>query len=277
MITIRLIALDIDGTILRPDGTLSPRVHATVNRVGNTGVSIVLATARSPERTLPILSALSLTDPVISCGGALVTKFGMDCPILTCTVPIDPGTRLLEEAIQRQLPVLVAERERFLVPPSILDIHGEFFTMLGFHIQETRESISALVKNALFLRVLGEDSVRALLEACPPTEYPELSFVQYSFHGIADLGIYNAQASKGNALRILLGVLGISPADTLAIGDSQADRSLLLAATWRIAMGNANADLKEIATWIAPSNAEDGAAIALERWVLQGETQRSSS
>ncbi|MCL4541149.1 MAG: HAD hydrolase family protein, partial [Chloroflexi bacterium] len=49
MVTIRLVALDIDGTILRPDGTLSPRVRAAVSRVVSTGVTVVLATARSLE------------------------------------------------------------------------------------------------------------------------------------------------------------------------------------------------------------------------------------
>ncbi|MCL4540996.1 MAG: HAD family hydrolase, partial [Chloroflexi bacterium] len=207
---------------------------------------------------------------------ALVTRFGGDCPILTCTVPVDPGTHVLQEALQKKLPVLVAEIDRFLAPPSILDLHRGYFEELGFHVQGTREPIPSLVKNALFLRVLGENAIRSLLDACPPADFPTLSFVQYSFHGIPDLGIYNARASKGNALQTLLGVLDISSAHALAVGDSQSDRSLLLAVTWRIAMGNASADLKDIATWIAPSNAEDGVAVALERWVLPEGIQPSA-
>jgi hydroxymethylpyrimidine pyrophosphatase-like HAD family hydrolase len=73
---------------------------------------------------------------------------------------------------------------------------------------------------------------------------------------------------KGSALRKLCEILDVDPQRVLAIGDSENDIPMLQAAGFAIAMGNATESLKVVADWIAPSIDEDGAAVALRRWVL---------
>jgi hypothetical protein len=81
-----------------------------------------------------------------------------------------------------------------------------------------------------------------------------------------------AGVSKGNALRRLAEHLGIPAADVLAVGDQDNDISMLAWAGVGVAMGNAPDALKAIAAWVAPPLTEDGAAAAIERFVLAGET-----
>jgi hydroxymethylpyrimidine pyrophosphatase-like HAD family hydrolase len=77
-----------------------------------------------------------------------------------------------------------------------------------------------------------------------------------------------AGVDKGSGLRKLCEIMDIDPQRVLAIGDSENDIPMLRAAGFGVAMGNATESLKAIADWIAPPIEEDGAAVALRRWVL---------
>ena len=74
--------------------------------------------------------------------------------------------------------------------------------------------------------------------------------------------------NKGVALRQLCAMLQIDPQRVLAVGDNDNDIPLLQAAGYGVAMGNGSPGLKAVADWIAPTIADDGAAIALEKFVV---------
>ncbi len=88
-------------------------------------------------------------------------------------------------------------------------------------------------------------------------------------YGTAELGLFAPGASKGNALRWLATRQGMPMRQTCAIGDGINDVSLLAAAGLGIAMGNAAPEVRAVASAVTASNAEDGAAQALERYVLR--------
>lgn len=75
---------------------------------------------------------------------------------------------------------------------------------------------------------------------------------------------------KGQGVRQLCAILGIDPQRVLAIGDNDNDISMLATVGFGVAMGNATPGVKAVAQWVAPSVGEDGAAVALERWILDG-------
>ena len=74
---------------------------------------------------------------------------------------------------------------------------------------------------------------------------------------------------KGSGLRRLCQMLGVAPERVMAVGDSENDIPMLQAAGFAVAMGNATPALKAVADWIAPTLDEEGAAVALQRWVLE--------
>ncbi|MFN3333312.1 MAG: HAD family hydrolase, partial [Caldilinea sp.] len=73
---------------------------------------------------------------------------------------------------------------------------------------------------------------------------------------------------KGSGLRRLCNLLGVDIRRVMAIGDSDNDIPMLEAAGFAVAMGNAGEHVKAIADWVAPTIDEDGAAVALQRWIL---------
>ena len=98
--------------------------------------------------------------------------------------------------------------------------------------------------------------------------FPELHAVTGGGH---NLEISQKTASKGNALRMFAERMGVDVAQTMAFGDTQNDISMIRAAGFGVAMGNATEDVKEAADYVTRTNEEDGVAYALEKLVL-GET-----
>jgi hydroxymethylpyrimidine pyrophosphatase-like HAD family hydrolase len=93
-----------------------------------------------------------------------------------------------------------------------------------------------------------------------------LRFVQLTWRGLPDLGIYEACVSKGNTLRAFCQERGIRREEVMAIGDHVSDASMFEAAGLRVAMANADPELKAVADYVTRSNADDGVAVALERF-----------
>jgi len=79
----------------------------------------------------------------------------------------------------------------------------------------------------------------------------------------------NLAVSKGQALAFLAQMLGMSPAETMAIGDNDNDADMVAWAGLGVAMGNASAAVKAVARYVAPPIEEDGAAVAIERFILE--------
>jgi hydroxymethylpyrimidine pyrophosphatase-like HAD family hydrolase len=80
---------------------------------------------------------------------------------------------------------------------------------------------------------------------------------------------------KGSGLRTLCDLLGVEIGRVIAVGDSDNDIPMLRAAGLGVAMGNANARVKAVADWIAPSLDEDGVAATIHQWVLAPHSQRA--
>jgi len=80
-----------------------------------------------------------------------------------------------------------------------------------------------------------------------------------------------AGVDKGEGVRHLLALLGVDPARVLAIGDNENDVPVLRLVGMPVAMGNATASVKALAQWIAPSIDDEGAALAMRRFILGGE------
>ena len=101
--------------------------------------------------------------------------------------------------------------------------------------------------------------VETLLKNAP------VSFAWSSPHSVE---ITHSQATKANGMLTACRILGVDPAHTMAIGDSGNDIPMLRAAALGVAMGNATREVKDAADAVTASNMEDGAAIAIERYIL---------
>lgn len=263
---IKLIALDLDGTLMGEDRIITPRVRRAIDAVQSQGAVVTLATGRMFSFLVPIAHDLGITAPLISYQGGLIQAADSTVPLYRATM----DAALVREALEWQKRrnarlVLYADDKVFLTErQQPLEFYQH---MLGENLVWVDSLGQALehhepVKFIIFVEPAEAESIQAELEAL----FGGRLGVTRSHELIVEcnpLGV-----SKGDALRRLAEHLHIPRSQVMAIGDQDNDIPMVQWAGIGVAMGNASPGLKAVADWIAPSLEEDGAAVALERFVL---------
>ncbi len=271
-----LVALDLDGTILdkRFEGLISPRVRRTIAAVQAAGIPVTIATGRTLDYVKPIAQELDIRVPVITTQGAVIGDPRSGRIFFEAAMPMEAARTIVRWA-QAHNRVLIL---------YFSDGRG------GTRMYQNREEWEPEVYDHWFgtPRILCPDLERLLEgpQAHPPLKFilvndinrePDLSdFIQEllgpEVHVTRTLDLLVEGTArgvdKGAGLRHLCQILGIDPARTLAVGDNENDIPLLEAAGLGVAMGQATDKVKAVADWVAPPIEADGAAVALEEFVL---------
>jgi Cof subfamily protein (haloacid dehalogenase superfamily) len=273
--TIRLIALDIDGTTLRHDGSLSPRNREALERAAALGIHIVLATGRCHDALPGVLTSLPGIRYALTSNGAqtrdLVTGETLAGSYLhpesadaaaglldrypDLMVEIFTGGRAYMDKAQYEGVVSGAIGYRSMA--YVRDTRNPVENLLA-HMRDFREAIENV--NIFFPTASDKLWLKPHLDALPRVT------VTSSFDNNWEIG--GADTSKGAALERLAVTLGVSRAEILACGDSPNDEAMLRAAGIPVAVGNAKASVIELAAFVAPPSEEDGVAAALEKFVI---------
>lgn len=254
----RLVALDIDGTLLCPGGEIEARVAAAVRRAAASGARILLATGRSAIETAPVLRALGPTEGYAVCSnGAVVAR----APAMTTVERVTFDARDVVTRVLAHLPgaLVAVEDPGFGYRVTARFPDGE---LLGEQRLDTLE------------RMLAVPVTRAVVRepAATPESFVELvgriglRGVSYAVGYKAWLDLGPPGVSKGWAVSRVARRLGVPAEDCLAIGDGRNDIEMLRWAGRGVAMGNAPAEVRAAAAAVTASVAESGAAIELERW-----------
>jgi Cof subfamily protein (haloacid dehalogenase superfamily) len=263
---IRLAAFDLDGTLMDDDMIISARVRQAIAAAQERGVVVTLATGRMFDFLLPIAQDLGITAPLICYQGGLIQAPGSDGPLYRATLEPALVREVLEWQAQRGARVfLYAGEDVFLTERQHPD---EFYRyMLGERLVWVDDLAPVLdrhepIKFIVILEPYEVDQVRAELQQ----RFGERMRVTRS-HEIVIEG-NPPGVSKGEALRRLAYYLQVPQTQVLAIGDHDNDVPMLTWAGVGVAMGNGSPAAKAVADWVAPSLVEDGAAVTLERFVL---------
>lgn len=259
--TVRLAALDLDGTVLDLDERLSERVREAVGAAVAGGIEVVVATGRSVQATIPVLDRLGLlTGWAVCSNGALILRLDPELPggyEVVAASTFDPGPAL--RLLHRHLPTAMYAVEnvgvgyRLTAPFPDGELTG-------------RQTIVPLEE--LMRRPTTRVIVRS--PAHTPEEFLELSQriglhgVNYAVGWTAWLDLAPEGVSKASALETVRRQLGIDPTQTLALGDGRNDLEMFGWAGWAVAMGQAVPEVIAAADEVAPSVDEDGAAVVLE-------------
>ncbi|GAB2654724.1 HAD family hydrolase [Saccharopolyspora gloriosae] len=256
----RLVALDVDGTLLDPDPqTISAPVRAAVRRVAAAGAHVVIATGRSMLGTLPVLDELGLTSGVALCsngavtldattGDALAVETFDPAPVHARLTALLPGASYAAEQIGTGSLVTSPFREYQLHGPQRLADLDELFAepvprlIANWEGHEPAEVTAALA---------GVD-----LPGCTVT----------IDHYEPWVTLVPAGVTKGSALEKLRTELGVAAEDTFAAGDGTNDVQMLRWAAHGVAMGQAPAEVRLAAAEVTGPVAEDGVVPALARW-----------
>jgi Cof subfamily protein (haloacid dehalogenase superfamily) len=273
MQTPRLVATDVDGTLLDPTDQVSERTRAAVHRVVAAGVPFVLVTGRPPRWIPPIVEQLGHAGPAVCANGAVLYNAATDQ--VSYTVTLDPmqlrdaaeviATALPGAKLAVELPAASAAMngaDQFLAEPGYThpwpgadSADAPRDVLLG------RPVIKLLVRQPNASSDLMAAAVRELLGA---TSQARLDVTYSTGYGLIELSAPGV--TKGTGLARLAGQLGVAPADVLALGDMPNDLSMLRWAGHGVAMANAHPAVLEAADEITAGNSEDGLAIILERW-----------
>ncbi len=274
----RLLAIDIDGTLINSRHELTPVVRAALARAGEAGIHVVLATGRRYSHALPLVETLEIDVPLVTASGALIKDPSDHRTLFRAT--FDP--QVLRDALA------IVDRCGF-DPVVCADTFGEGFDYYLVSLDvRTPELAYYLDKNP------GRGRLWPELLACPPPgifsvfstgSEEQMQGLETTLHAalprrlhmhvlrppkyvgffteIAPVGV-----TKWSAIQRLARDWGIDDAEICAVGDDVNDISMIREAGLGVAMGNALASVKAAADRVAPSHDEDGLAQVVE-WLLE--------
>jgi Cof subfamily protein (haloacid dehalogenase superfamily) len=274
----RLLAIDIDGTLMNSHNELTPATRAALARASEAGIQVVLATGRRYSHALPLVEPLGIDVPLVTASGALV-KDPLDHRTLY-QAQFEP--QVLLDAVQivdrcGYDPVLCADTfaEGFdFYHASMESRTPELAYYLSLNLDRGRlwpELVASPPAGIFGGFVIGTQEQMLALEAVLHRELPGqlhthvLRPPRYTgfFTEIAPAGV-----TKWSAIRRLAMSWQIDPSEICAVGDDVNDIPMIRAAGLGVAMGNALPVVKAAADRIAPSHDEDGLAEVVE-WLLE--------
>lgn len=261
--TPKLVALDIDGTILDHDQRLTDRVRAAVRAVAEAGIHVVIATGRSLHETLPVLDRLGLVTGWAVCSNGSVT-LRLDPMIdggyeVSDTVTFDPSNilSLLREQLPTALYAMETSTGQFLLtapfPPG--ELEGPYTRVASFEEITRQQACRVVVRSPDHTSDDFMELTRSL----------GMHGVNYAVGWTAWLDLAPDGVSKASALEVIRGRLAVDGASTLAVGDGRNDIEMFGWAGHAVAMGNATDDVKVHADVVTGPVEQDGLAEVLER------------
>jgi Cof subfamily protein (haloacid dehalogenase superfamily) len=279
-VLIKLIALDIDGTLLDSQHTLSAENAAAIAQIVERGIRVALVTGRRFTSAKLIANQLSCPVELIVSNGALVKS--MEGETHYRRLLSSPTARKIIDATEefRSCTGVIFDREARQVIFEQIDWSGPF---VGPYLRRHKSQAGEVAPLANCLD--GEDPVEVMfIGECEMLrrifrmlERPEndlvrsgysLALTEYKERGLSVLDGLAPDVSKGAALRQWTAGQGIHRDEVMAIGDNWNDREMLEYVGLPIVMGNAVADLKNRGWQETLSNDENGVAHALRRYVL---------
>jgi Cof subfamily protein (haloacid dehalogenase superfamily) len=260
----RVIALDLDGTLAGSDGRVTPRSITALTRAQAVGLTVVIVTARAYPTAFALWRDAGLSAPLITCGGALT----LQPPSLEVLDAHALPSRVVAEALLlgRDLDLVVTlwstdmiwTTESGPIADRTQAINQIAVELLVPGQQARLEDGSVSI---LKLMVGGDperiDHVRAEVRA-------RLSSAEVARSMAGFLDVTPTEASKARALQAVLERLGVSAAETIAVGDGDNDVGMLTLAGLAVAPANAMPGPRAVADLVVGRNDQDGVATFLE-------------
>ena len=268
----RLIATDIDGTLLNERREVTPRTLAAVRALQRRSIPLVLTTARPSRSVQALYSELGLSGPFIAYNGALVYDPRADETLFHQPIPLAIAWRLMA-CVRAVSPSLTVGLE---MP------NGWYLDRIDPHLQahidaglvesmptlcDVERMLAEATHGVNKLYFVASDATRSAMEARFAAHglhtHIEVTSSSADWVEISAVGVH-----KGAALQALATHWSIPLENTLALGDGENDIPALQMAGLGIAMGHAPETVRRAADVVTASNAEDGWAAAIERYVL---------
>lgn len=263
---IKLVAIDLDDTLLDSGLRISPECAEAVQAVRDKGILVTLATGRMHRSALPYARQLNMDLPLITYQGALVKSAFSSEVIYYQPLPHEQAGEIIEFFKDRDLHChAYSDNELFM---EDLTPEGRYYEELS--------GIKAVMVDDLAQTVRQHDAMKIMAiirdEGLLLSLYNELTTKYTQLHITRSKPIFLEamafRANKGLALQVVAEHYGVRQEEVLAIGDSYNDLDMIRWAGIGIAMANARPEVKAAADYVTTSNDENGVAEALRKYVL---------
>ena len=265
---LRLLALDLDGTLVNERLEIDPRDAQAVRAALEHGLHVILATGRMYRSSLPYAQQLGLKGPIINYQGAVVRELGSAEILYRCELTVPMQRRVLEYAEPRDWHVnaYVDEEVYTATARPEADLYARI-AMVPYH------EVGPLS------RWVSRDSTKMVLvdlDAAAVTA--RISELSGWMDGVARvtrsldwfIEVVNPEVSKARALAMVADRLGVAQGEVCAIGDNRNDLEMITWAGIGVAMGTAPPDVRQAARYVTGAPDEAGVAQAIKRLVLDG-------
>ncbi|MCD5414456.1 MAG: Cof-type HAD-IIB family hydrolase [Clostridiales bacterium] len=259
----KLLALDVDGTLLNSQGEVSEITIKGIRELVNKGVLVLICTGRPTQGTVELYKKLSLKMPVIAYNGAKI-------------VNLDTAKILHEQGLKgsdvKKIVEIGEELKTTIIIWAENQLYSNIFNDNVIAYKELSGVEPIVIHNYEKIiqqgatKVLWIDEVEKIAEFQKVLDIRLDADVNYCTSKPYYLEFIDGNVSKGRALSILCDKYRIKREEVIAIGGGQNDVTMLEFAGVGVAMGNAPKEVKEKADYVTATNDEDGIAVVIEKY-----------
>lgn len=262
----KLIALDIDGTLVNNEGNLDSITIKTIKEKTKQGFKFIVCTGRPFAGVKNVISQLGLDgkdDFVISNNGALIQNSFSEEVLYRKSLPFEDFQKIEELSYHLKIPFHIQSDDGIYTTNKNIGEYSVYDSVLNkvpIFYRESNELSSIPINKMMF--VDNPDNLDRVIQLIPLeyyTKYNLMKSLDFFFEFL------NIQANKGKALKYLSDKLNIKKEDVIAIGDNDNDISMLSFAGVGVSMENGSEQAKAIADFMTLSNEDNGVAYFLEK------------
>ena len=272
MLKYLLVALDLDGTLLKYDKTVHPDSIKDITQSSKKGINIVYCTGRAPIEIQEYLEILPSIRYGVCLSGALVYDFKENKIIYINSIPKELIEIIIEAAkVDDGMVQFLTEKDSIVRIDQIthmadfnMGVYQPMYLKIAKTVKDMKEELKK--HNSIPKVNIYFHTKKACQEAYDKLKHLPLSF---SFGLESSLEITAADVTKGNGLSKLASYLGIPMEKIIGIGDGENDRSFLNIVGLSIAMSNASKEIKSICKYITDDNDNNGTGKAIHKYCFE--------
>lgn len=291
---VKLIAIDMDGTLLTPEHSITPRTILAINKALEQDIQVVIATGRAFYEAHAIVSEYDLNIPYICLNGAqirneqheVMENYPMNYDLISEVADVFKSEDVFYQvytdkaiyttSIERDIDIFIELAEQSGGGSDVEKIR---------RLMRERLAKTSLKEVSNYREIYEQEDEQVLKFLAASANKPKLVRTKNYLNEIDQLAVSASSygnievtrkgAQKGVALEKMAADLDVDLKDTMAIGDNLNDISMLKRVGTAVAMGNATTEVKAIADIVTGTNIEDGVAVAIEN-VLNNEYENSA-
>ena len=266
MSSVKLLIADVDGTLVTPDKMLTERSCAAVERLRAAGIHFTITSGRPPRGMAMLTEPLRLEDPIAAFNGGMFLRPDLSTVIEQRALPLDVAREVVDCLLHAGLDVWVYRGADWFIRDEAAPHVARERRTVRF-APTVAEDLGPVLEGAA--KIVGVSDDGPLVAQCEAELRRRIGARASAARSQPYyLDVTHPDANKGMVVRLESRFLGVPPEQIATIGDMPNDMLMFAVSGTSIAMGNASAEVQRAARYVTTSNADEGFANAVERFVL---------